>query len=371
MIKKSVILIIMVLSTTLLSGETDIFGYFENRFFLINAFEEDPNEDGNNIYLGDYNRIRLKLKSEPAKNVTVNLALDLFTFHGFVSSPFGVNENNGKTQVDTKENFKIDLDRAFVDIHFKKFDVTIGKQRVAMGVSYIWAPLDVFNRINIFEPKEEKPGVNAFKVYVPLGKRSSFMGVFSPEKNFSSSKSGIRFQTLLGGIDIGLTLINRGMDKELIYGIDLRGENFIGWWLECGFFDSDSENNLKVVFGFDYTFPVGSGIYWMNEYFYDQSGEKNISIYNYDLLNEGGRFTLGKEYFISMLRYGLSDFLSASVSYIGNWDDGSYIINPSISYEVFQNVSLTTGAYFPFGQKGGEFNRGNMNAYFVWLKINF
>lgn len=371
MTKTIVILILLILSSFLLSGETDIFGYFENRLFMIYSYDEILQNDAEKISFGDYNRLRLKLKATPSESVTLNVALDLFTFHGVVSSPFGVSGSNGEITGSTPENFKIDLDRAFADIHFKKFDITIGKQRVAMGVSYIWAPLDVFNRINVFEPGEEKPGVNAFKVYIPVGKRSSITGVFSPESDFNSSKSGIRFQTLVTGIDVGFTLITTGNNGEGIYGIDLRGENFIGWWLECGFFNSEYENNFKVVFGIDYTFPVGSGIYWLSEYYYDQSGEKDTSLYNNDLLLEGDRFTLGREYFLSMLRYGFSDFLSVSVSYIGNWDDGSFFINPSVSYEVFQNVSLTAGMYFTMGTKDGEFNRGKKSIFFLWLKINF
>ncbi len=369
--RKTVIIVIIILSTITLPGETDIFGYFENRLFMIYSYDEILENDTEKISFGDYNRLRLKLKATPSESVTLNVALDLFTFHGVVSSPFGVSGSNGDIADSSLENFKIDLDRAYADIHFKKFDITIGKQRVAMGVSYIWAPLDVFNRINVFEPGEEKPGVNAFKVYIPVGKRSSVTGVFSPESDLSSSESGIRFQTLLSGIDVGFTLITTGRNGEKIYGIDLRGEHFIGWWLECGFFDSEYENNFKVVFGFDYTFPVGSGIYWLSEYYYDQSGQKDTSLYNYDLLLGGDRFTLGKNYFLSMLRYGFSDFLSASVSYIGNWDDGSFFINPSVSYEVFQNVSVTTGMYFPMGTKDGEFNRGKKSIFFLWLKINF
>ncbi|MCP5104026.1 MAG: hypothetical protein GY950_11635, partial [bacterium] len=270
-----------------------------------------------------------------------------------------------------KNTVKIDLDRAYVDLYFKKFDVSVGKQRVAMGVSYIWAPLDVFNRVNMFEPKEEKPGANAVKVYVPLGSSSSITGVFSPDDNFSSSRSGLRAQSQLFGVDAALTVIRLGETATSIYGLDLRGENFVGWWLEAGYFVSPLQKDKKIVLGFDYTFPLKRSLYWLNEFYYDSGGERDSSKYDYQSLLSGLRFTLGKTYLFSMLRYTVSDFISASVSYIGNLGDGSYFINPALSYEISQNVLISAGLYWPLGNKDGEFNINNRNIFFIWLKVIF
>lgn len=361
------IILIVFISELSIYPEVDIFGYYENRFYLIfdNSIKTD---NANKVNIGDYNRIRLKFKAVPAKKVDVNLALDLYDFHGIIQSPFGV--NNGTGAAVSKDNTKIDIDRAYTNIHFKKADLTIGKQRVAIGVSYIWAPLDIFNRVNLMEPKEEKPGVNGVKIFVPIGNNTDITGVFSPEDNFRSSKSGARFHTMLSNIDLGLTYIYDGNDLKSVFGIDLRGENFIGWWLEGGYFVPDTKSYFRLALGFDYTFPVGTGIYWLTEYFYDSGGEKNIEEYNYEILGHGERFTLGRNYIFSMLRYGFSDFTNFSISYIGNIDDESFFINPSLGYNLFQNVTLSTGFYFPMG-KQGEFKRIEGMIFYLWIKINF
>lgn len=218
-----------------------ISGYYENRFFLLNHPDVSWNNLKDKFGLADYNRLRLKYQASPSDKVTVNIALDLFSFHGLMTTP--------------------------------------------------------------------------------LGNSSSLTSVFSPEKNFSSSKSGVRAQTQLLNIDMALTLIRSGPTATSIYGLDLRGENLIGWWLEAGYFVSPGRKDEKIVLGFDYTFPLKRGLYWLNEFFYDSSGEKNSSNYNYQELLSGERFTLGQKYLFSMLRYGLTDFLSAAVSYIGNWGD--------------------------------------------------
>jgi hypothetical protein len=362
--------LVFILPSCLLRAGVDIFGYFENRFFLVDNLDVKWENFKDKFSLGDYNRLRLQMKASPSKKVTVNAAVDFFSFHGFITGPPGTYSEPGDPTAGG-ERVKIDLDRAYIDLYFKKCDFTIGKQRIAMGVSYLWAPLDIFNRINIMEPKEEKPGANAFKIYVPLGPASGLTGVFSPDNNFSSSKAGFRAQTQVSGIDTAATFIRSGAKETSIYGLDFRGENFIGWWIEAGYFASPGQKDKKIVLGFDYTFPIKNGLYWLNEFYYDSSGEKESSNYDYELLVSGDRFTLGQKYFFSMLRYGFTQFISASFSYIGNWGDGSYILNPMIQYEISQDVLVFAGFYFPLGKKEREFNRNHQNMFFVWLKINF
>jgi len=366
-----------------LKAAIEIFGYFENRFFLL----DDPYAAGENLALadryklGDYNRLRLNFQASPSEKVSVNMAVDFFSFHGIIQSPLGTYKGTGDTST-SQTNVLLNLDRAYVDLYFKKCDVSIGKQRLAVGVSYIWAPLDIFNRVNIFEPKEEKPGANAIKIYIPLGSSSSLTGIFSPENDFRTSRSAVRAKTQLWKIDTALTFIHSGTTRTSIYGLDLRGENFIGWWLEAGYFvalDPDAvgynvyNRDIKLVLGFDYTFSVKNGLYWLTEFYYDSTGEKNPGRYNYSLVLSGERFTLGRIYFFSMLRYHFNGFLSAAFSYIGNLGkgDGSFILNPFIQYEISQNITASTGLYIPCGHKEGEFRKNGTNVFFTRLKVNF
>ncbi len=367
---KKILLLIILIMLSILSvfSETEFSGYYENRFFLIFNTASIENSD-NKILMGDYNRLRLILKSTPSEKVRINAAIDFFSIYGSVMTPAGVNEN--QTVDNNSSTDKINLDRAYADLYFKYFDLSIGKQRVAMGVSYLWAPLDIFNRVNFLEPAEEKPGVNAVKFYAPLGKNKSVTAVFLPDENPGSSGKALRFKWTLLNIDTGLTYISDYQVYRDVIGIDMRGENFIGWWFEYGSFRTLSGNYGKFVLGMDYTFPIGKGIYWLNEYYYDGSGEKEPGNYNYELVQNGGRFTLGKKYLLSMLRYGVSDFSSLSLSYIGNLEDGSFIFNPAFSYELFKNALLTSGLYLPMGRRDGEFNKQSRGAFFLWLKINF
>ncbi len=361
------VLVLIFCFYSFINAGVDIFGYFENRFFLVNNLDFSWNKFKEKFDIGDYNRLRLQMKASPSKKVRVNVAVDFFSFHGFVNSPLGTTPG----QEAPEKNTKIDLDRAYVDLYFKKFDLTIGKQRVAIGVSYLWAPLDVFNRVNLLEPKEEKPGRNAVRAYVPLGSASGLTAIVAPDDKFNTSTSGFRAQTQVFGVDIGATAVHHGELGASIYGLDLRGENLVGWWLETGWFKHANQSDVKLVLGFDYTFPIRKGLYWVSEYFYDSSGANEKENYDYAGLAAGLRFTLGRSYLFSMLRYSFSDFLSASLSYIGNLGDGSFLLNPSLAYEIAQNISLSAGCYVPMGSKGGELHTQRKNIFFLYLKVNF
>jgi len=366
---KKVILLVLTCAccVAFIRADLETFGYYENRSFLFSKKASGPEEEDNPFSLGNYNRLRLQFRSALSDKVSLNLAVDFFTFHGSIRSLLGTsNWTEDASWADTE------LDRAYVDLYFPGFDMTIGKQRVAFGVSYLWAPLDVFNRINVFEPKEEKPGVNALKIYVPLGKVSSLTAVFSPEKSLSDSASGLRVKTLIENVDIAFSLIRRGEREETVLGVDLRGEYHIGWWVEGGIFLSPSKNDIKIVLGFDYTFPVGRGLIWLNELFFDESGERDSALYDFSRVIAGERFTLGEKYCLSSLRYPLTDLLAVHTTYIGNWTDGSFILNPALQYEVAQNVFLNSGFFLLLGKEGGEFNlQEASDILYIWLKVNF
>ncbi len=127
-------------------------------------------------------------------------------------------------------------------------------------------------------------------------------------------------------------------------------DDFIGWWLGGALYNKTDNNETKLVLGFDYTIPIKKGIYWLNEFYFDSGGQYSDEPYDYSQLLTGQRFTLGRKYLFSMMRYSVNEFLSASLSYIGNLEDGSYIVYPSLAYDISQDISIATGFYFPLGK---------------------
>lgn len=54
-----------------IAGGIDIFGYLENRFFLVENRDVSWNDFNEKFKLGDYNRLRLQLKASPSEKVTL------------------------------------------------------------------------------------------------------------------------------------------------------------------------------------------------------------------------------------------------------------------------------------------------------------
>jgi len=122
-----------------LLADLETFGYYENRFFVLSCGKLNLREISENFSIGYYNRLCLQYKSSLSKNSSLNLAVDFFTFHGIIKSPLGAHEST-----DQSDFFHTELDRAYVDLYFPGFDITAGKQRVAIGVSCLWTPMTNF-----------------------------------------------------------------------------------------------------------------------------------------------------------------------------------------------------------------------------------
>ena len=57
------------------------------------------------------------------------------------------------------------FDRLYLDYNLGKFQVTIGRQRINWGQSFVWSPNDLFNYYSFFDfDYEEKPGSDAVRI---------------------------------------------------------------------------------------------------------------------------------------------------------------------------------------------------------------
>ena len=111
----SLLIIFLIFSRLVIFAESDLSGYYENRFFLIfNTLKKDQGD--NKILTGDYNRLRLKLKATPIEKVRINLAVDFFSIYGSLMTPAGVNDNPSTEEINSTE--QINIDRVYADIFF-------------------------------------------------------------------------------------------------------------------------------------------------------------------------------------------------------------------------------------------------------------
>ena len=61
--------------------------------------------------------------------------------------------------------FNTTIDRLFLDLQYNKVQVTIGRQRINWGQTFVWNPNDIFNAYSFFDfDYVEKPGSDAVRL---------------------------------------------------------------------------------------------------------------------------------------------------------------------------------------------------------------
>lgn len=364
-------------------------GYLENRFFttvLNNDFAPDHLEKS--LRPGNYTRARIISEKDVSEKSSITLAVDYFTYQGyllqFLRDP---GSESGSSPVFTDE--RISIDRAYMRLYFKRADVTIGKQLIFWGRSFLWSPFDVFNRINFLEPREEKSGISAVKVTIPTGNLSSIETVYEAGEKIKDSRAGIRMLFNWQRTDFAGTILHNAAEnfRQDIIGFDFKTDLLVltlsgefARYSEKPVVDGafDSVDYYKIVIGADYSFYFGKMLLLMGEYYRDTEGAADKNDYDYNRRVLGRSPFLGKDYLYTMAQLQYSEHLSFSLGSIINLNDRGSLLMPSMSYSIFTDTEMTLGTYIPIAEKGTEFNppdildpenySGNAIIYF-WIKL--
>ncbi len=382
-------------------AQTSLKGYLDSRFFLVNTetgfSSADP--DAEKSY-GGYSRARFKLSSKPGENSFLYIAADLFHYYGYMESLINLSRiSSAAGGMGTSTN-EINLDRAYFQLYHKNLELTIGRQRIAWGQSFVWSPFDVFNRKNVFEPQEEKGGVDGVRSIIRLGQFNALEAVFTPGETFKISRMGVRLRFQFSNIDGVINVIKDydGFTTRQLYGATFRGENEIGWWFEIA--RARDKNDILIkqtfpfkfadffyrkwynmfVFGADYTFMIGNGVTITAEFLYDESGEPDMKKYDFRLSSNGRRTFLAQKYVYTSMQYDFTDLWSGTIANVSNLDDSGLILIPNLRYAYNQNVDFIFGGNLFFADSGTEFNPAGLddpfgiignNQFYTWMKIYF
>ena len=331
----------------LLNGSVDLSGYAEDRAFL--AWQDS-------LYFYGYNRAWLELKTADAY-YGAQSAFDCYVPYDSAYT-FGI--KNG-----------ISLARLAVWLGPENVRMTAGKQRILWGVARIFRPLDIFNPTNFFEPGYEHPGVNSLQFNLALDRLTSIRLLCLPQFKISSLELAGRLGSNLFKNDIGLNAYYRPSDEKFILGTDLAGDLFLGYWAELTYTRAVNADYFKTSAGVDYTLPFL--VYFMFEYFHDQSGEPDPSDYDYTKIITEGRSTLAQDYVYCSLMYARNMIVRPAVNAIINFDDRGFIIMPQVSYQVWENTELDFGLNYSVGSDVSEFKNiaGFNGMVFIWAKVYF
>jgi hypothetical protein len=327
-------------------------------------------------------RLRLKFSFLPASAVSFNIAYEVapeiqdrrlwagnlffpgiepleYRFADFRSRLFP-----GPGQVPESFGVMQNLDRCVVAFKPPAADILLGRQAIAWGSGRVVNPTDVlapfaFNELD----KEERRGVDALRVRVPLGALEEIdVGAVAGDR-FSPGKDAFFVRGKIHEFKTDITGLAMAFRGHLLVGLDLaRSIGGAGSWLEAAYVVPDAfrksrtpgeRNYFRASAGLDYNFS--SKTYGFVEYHFNSAGaadpEAYLSLFTTTAYRDGAVYLLGRHYVNAGATYQISPLLPFTGLVIVNLTDGSFVLAPSVDYNIAQNIYLAGGAYWGVGQR--------------------
>jgi hypothetical protein len=262
------------------------------------------------------------------------------------------------------------IDRLYAQYYSDHAIVTVGRQRVAWGVTSFFSPLDRFAPFAATAiDKDEKAGVDAVKISIPFGMLSNIEAIYSPTVDRDVYNAGVRLRTNIGGEDVGimggkfnddwmLGMLFAGDVSEAALRTEitlLQGDKPAGYGL------SERGTYLQAAISLEYGFKWRN-LTLMGEGYYDGTGQSDRK--DYPVSRFVTRRNLAQLYSAGTASLLLHPLVTLSLTGIINVNDGSWIANPLIEWSVTGNTSLRVGYQYARGSLHGEQYVGG--SYWVW-----
>ena len=331
MIKK--VLIIFILLQSMVAAGVELGGSYENSPVVL------LKKDGSGV-IADLNRLRLLFDVRTGRDLSLHLEPRYYYLvQSNTLAIAGISDIN-----------KIVWDKYYLKANLDFLSLTAGKQRIAWGTGYIWNPTDVFNPyvLSFAVGQEDETNVEAARAEISLGAASGIDGYVLGD----GSRRGMKAKTNVGLFDLSLSYVDLA-SSGFQWGVDFSGEWGIGIRGEVA--ARYPNRYFRGVLGSDYTFE--NGVYVNLEYFYNGLGRQNKDNYNWNSTNQ-----LGRDYLYFGINKNLDEITKISGSVIANLNDQSFLIYPSYSRNVAENVDLSVESMLLGGQIGSEYNSTDFGA---------
>lgn len=278
-----------------------------------------------------------------------------------------------------------EIDRLSFDFQKNKLQITIGRQRIAWGTSWVWNITDLFNPLSVLDfDYEERPGQDAIRIQYFMDELSRLDFAISPAKPGEITTTAIQYSFNKSGYDFNFLAGVRGM-KMLggfswagdIGGAGFRGEIIVTQKPKLEYVvpaiysatnDEFDKLQMSSVLSFDYTFT--NSFYLHTEFLYNNLGRiRNAKYFLNDAqklnLLSPARFSVCQEF-----AYNISPLVRGTIFAIYNPDDKSIVVMPNIIWSAIENLDLSLVALLFDGSERSEFG-GYGKSFYARAKYSF
>lgn len=342
--------------------------------------------------LGNTLLLRLKGDWSPGPNLDFHTELSYRGSSG-AQNPYVIAEKYHAGSIDQGSypfrdfTGEFSVDHLYGSVSVGGFDIGFGKLPIAWGTGYVFNPTARTHLPGVLDPvTEETPGTIAVMPSVSFGYDLALLFYLAfQEKTHKTSAAGAdgEWQNLPYGIKLvaitGSWDLSVGFIKEVLYtGTDYRRSYYVGLdaagaagavglygeaaiLLPRNEYDSAfdfSRHGVTDLFdacvGFDYTVP-GIDLLLRGEYYHQGSGEKSREGYDIAKVLAGEMAVLGEDYLFFNAERIFIDYLTVSLATLVNLTDGSGVVMPLASYDLYDNFQVSGGLFLFWGEQGSEF----------------
>ena len=300
---------------------------------------------------------------------------------GVADAPFRISQlDSAIGEEDAEMSYRHELDRAFVAFHSERTDVKIGRQAIGLGRGVLFGAVDMLSPFTPLEvDREWRRGVDAIKIDTQLpGSDTWSLGLiaaFGDEAEWDESALIGRLRGYVGDFDAELIFGKRGEDTMFggtfsapIGDAEVHGEIAVfdtpEFFEDGGLFGADG-NVAKAVVGVSYNFDVGGGLSVITEYHFSGFGCESASDLDPDSptfdaayatrflsrFQRGDMQITGRRALALSLRYNAAGAFLPGLLVMGNPDDGSGVVSPSLTWDASENVTVAMSYFAPFGRE--------------------
>ena len=263
------------------------------------------------------------------------------------------------------------IDRAYISFEKGNLNVSLGRQRINWGRSFVWNSNDIFNSYSFFDfDYPEKPGSDALRIQYYTSATSSAELVVKADSTKKVSAAGL-YKFAAGGYDFQIMggmineqdyVIGTGWEGN-IKSISFKGEasylhpkeNFedtTGVFVASTLFSYFFENSLMLQFEFLYNQQSETANF--STYLSRPLTVKNLSFTEYSIFGN--------------ISYPVTPLLSATLSGMYYPGINGYYIGPSLSYSLAENLDF---AFIAQTFRIKDLNDLKLSFAFLQLKYSF
>jgi hypothetical protein len=264
-------------------------------------------------------------------------------------------------------------DRLWLDLHYNKFQVTVGRQRINWGQTFVWNPNDIFNAYSFFDfDYIERPGSDAVRLqFFPSSSSAAELAVKVDAENdvtaaglYRFNRWGYDFQ-FLGGVTNGEDVVIGAGWSGAIGTISFRGE--ASWFDQYEDFPG-SESTVIITTGFDKTFKDNSMAQVQFMYCNNPLHLNNFNtFYSGNLSSKDLAFSRFSAF--GQFTWAVTPLLNLAVSSMWFPDLDGYFAGPSLDYSLAENLDFSLIWQHFNAFMNGEKSRLNLG--YLRLKYSF